>query len=58
MSNDGRAKLVRTLAEIDQQLAEAEDIAENEPEFRQSALDFIIEFQEAKRRVELQLRGE
>ena len=49
-----RNQLIRTLAEIDGLLAESEDIAANTHDDgeRQAALDFLIEFQETKQRVE------
>jgi hypothetical protein len=55
-----RHQLIRTLAEIDGILAESEDIAAHTDDDgeRQAALDFLIEFQEAKQRVERMLRGE
>jgi hypothetical protein len=54
---DHRAQLIRTLAEIDGILAESEDIAASTDDDgeRQAALDFLIEFQEAKQRVERML---
>ena len=57
--SDCRNELARILAYIDQALANAEAIAADpEDELRESALDFLIEFQEARRNVEAKLRGE
>ena len=55
-----RNELASCLAEIDQCLAKAKDAIADPIDGgeRQSALDFLIEFQETKRRVEVQLRGE
>jgi hypothetical protein len=54
-----RNELARSLAYIDQALAKAEAIAADaEDEDRQSALDFLIEFQAAKRAVEAELSKE
>jgi hypothetical protein len=53
-----RNELAHVLADIDRLLAESEDIAadpEDDGE-RQAALDFLIEFQETKQRVERLLR--
>jgi hypothetical protein len=53
-----RNELARVLADIDQCLAKAEAIAADpEDELHESALDFLIEFQEARRNVEAELRG-
>ena len=60
MPETRRNELARALANIDQCLGNAEAIAadpEDDRE-RQSALDFLIEFQEARRNVEVELRGE
>jgi hypothetical protein len=52
-------ELARVLADIDQCLARAERIAADpEHEDHEAALDFLIEFQEARRAVEVKLRGE
>jgi hypothetical protein len=54
-----RNELARCLANIDQCLAKAEAIAADpEDELHDSALDFLIEFQEARRNVEARLRSE
>jgi hypothetical protein len=54
-----RNELARVLADIDQCLAKAEAIAADpEDELHESALDFLIEFQEARLAVEAKLRGE
>ena len=59
MPDTKRNQLARSLAEIDQCLAEAEAIAADpEDELRDSALDFLIEFQEVRRNVEAELRAE
>jgi hypothetical protein len=52
-----RNELARVLADIDGILAESEDIAPNTDDDgeRQAALDFLIEFQETKQRVERML---
>ena len=52
-----RNELARVLADIDQCLSKAEAIAADpEDELHESALDFLIEFQEARRNVEAKLR--
>jgi hypothetical protein len=57
--SDCRNKLTRNLAEIDQLLAEAEDIAAGpEDDDRDEALELLIEFQLWKRVVEVELTGE
>jgi hypothetical protein len=59
MPDNKRNDLARVLADIDQCLAKAEAIAADpEDELHDSALDFLIEFQEARRAVEVKLRGE
>ncbi len=55
---DRRNELTRILAEIDRLLAEAEDLAEHEPEDRDLALNLLIEFQERKGEVEAKLKDE
>jgi hypothetical protein len=54
-----RTQLIRILADIDGLLAESEYIAATTDDDgeRQAALDFLIEFQEAKRSLEPILRG-
>src|SRR4051812_31782842 len=55
---DARNDLARVLADIDQCLARAERIAADpEHEDHEAALDFLIEFQEARRAVEAKMRG-
>jgi hypothetical protein len=51
--------LARTLAAIDQLLAEAESLAElpEASKYRDTVLDTLIEFQEIKGSVEAELRG-
>jgi hypothetical protein len=56
--SDNRNDLARVLADIDRLLAEAEDIAERDPEGRERALELLIEFQDRKRAVEAKMRGE
>jgi hypothetical protein len=57
--SDRRNYLARNLAEIDQLLAEAEDIATDpEDEDRDGALELLIEFQLWKQVVEVELNGE
>jgi len=57
--SDPFSELARVLADIDQCLAKAEAIAANpEDEDHDAALDFLIEFQEARRAVEVKLRDE
>jgi hypothetical protein len=56
MPDTHRTELARCLADIDQCLAKADDPYDDGE--RQSALDFLIEFQEARRKVESKLRGE
>jgi hypothetical protein len=59
MDADKRTRPARSLAELDQLLAEAEEIALDPTDGeRDSALDFWIEFQETRRDVETRLRGE
>jgi hypothetical protein len=59
MPDTRRNELAGSLAYIDQALANAEAIAADaEDEDRQSTLDFLIEFQAAKRAVEVELKGE
>jgi hypothetical protein len=59
MPESDRNRLIRVLAHFDQLLAESEAIAaDTEDECQQSAIDFMIEFQDARRRVEAKLRGE
>jgi hypothetical protein len=59
MPDTRRNELARCLANIDRCLAKAEAIAADpEDELRESALDFLIEFQEARQNVETELRGE
>jgi hypothetical protein len=59
MPDTRRNELARCLADIDQCLAKAEAIAaEPEDDLHESALDFLIEFQEARQAVEVELRGE
>jgi hypothetical protein len=56
---DRHAELVRSLAYIDQALANAEEgAADPDDECQQSALDFLIEFQAARRNVDAELRGD
>jgi hypothetical protein len=56
MLPDRRNELARCLANIDQALANAEAIAaDTEDELHESALEFLIEFQEARRNVEAEL---
>jgi hypothetical protein len=57
---DGRAHLARSLAAIDQLLAEAESLAELPDTYglRETVLDTLIEFQELRRDVEAKLGGE
>jgi hypothetical protein len=58
MPDTKRNELARVLADIDQCLAKAEAIAADpEDECQQSALDFLIEFQEARRNVEAKLES-
>jgi hypothetical protein len=58
MSDTRHTQLIRLLAYTDQALANAEDIAsDREDELRESALDFLIEFQESRRNVEAELRN-
>ena len=58
MSNH-RTELARSLAEIDQLLAEAEDIVEDpQDDDRDGALNLLIEFQEWRRSVEAEMRAE
>jgi hypothetical protein len=53
-----RNELARLLADIDGCLANAERIAADpEHEDHDAALDFLIEFQEARQAVEVKLRG-
>jgi hypothetical protein len=52
-----RNELARILAEIDGLLVQAEEIAAEDPEDRDRALELLIEFQETKRYVEAKLRG-
>ena len=59
MPDTRRNELARCLAYIDQALANAEDTAADPTdELHESALDFLIEFQEARRDVEAKLRDE
>jgi hypothetical protein len=59
MPDNDRNELARVLADIDQCLAKAEAIAADpEDELHESALDFLIEFQEARRNVEAKLKSE
>jgi hypothetical protein len=59
MPDPKRNELARVLADIDHCLAKAEAIAADpEDELHESALDFLIEFQDARRNVEAKLRGE
>jgi hypothetical protein len=53
-------ELARCLADIDQCLAKAEAMAADPHEDgeRQSALEFLIKFQESRRAVEVKLRRE
>jgi hypothetical protein len=55
-----RNELARCLADIDQCLAKAEDMTANPADDgeRQAALEFLIEFQDAKRRGEAELSCE
>jgi hypothetical protein len=54
-----RNELARILADLDRCLANAERIAAAPAdEDHDSALDFLIEFQEVRQRVEAKLRGE
>jgi hypothetical protein len=56
---DTRNELARCLADIDQCLAKAEAIAADyEDELHDAALDFLIEFQAARRALERELRGD
>lgn len=59
MPDTRRNELARALADIDQLLAAAEGLAEDSETDgdRQSALDFLIEFQEARRNVEAKLKS-
>jgi hypothetical protein len=53
-----RNELVRILADLDQTLAKAEEIAASPyDECRQSAIDFLIEFEPVRRKVEGELKG-
>jgi hypothetical protein len=53
-----RNELARILADLDRCLANAERIAADpDDEDHDSALDFLIEFQEVRQRVEATLRG-
>jgi hypothetical protein len=57
--SDRRNKLARSLAEIDQLLAEAEEIAEDpQDDDRDGALHLLIEFQAMKHVVEAELKDE
>jgi hypothetical protein len=57
MPDTRRNELARCLADIDQCLAKAEAIAADpEDELHDSALDFLIEFQDVTRNVEAKLR--
>ena len=57
--SDPFSELARVLADIDQCLAKAEAIAADpEDEDHDSALDFLLEFQDARRDVEVELRLE
>jgi hypothetical protein len=59
MPDPKRNELARILADIDRCLAKAEAIAADpEHEDHDAALDFLIEFQEARRAVEMAMRGE
>ncbi len=59
MPDTQRNDLARVLADIDQCLAKAERIAADpEHEDHESALAFLIEFQEARRNVEAKLNSE
>ncbi len=59
MPDTRRNELARCLADIDQCLAKVEAIAADpEDELHDSALDFLIEFREARPAVEEKLRGE
>jgi hypothetical protein len=53
-----RKKLVRLLASIDQELSLAEEMAteSHDDADRQSALELMLEFQDAKRDVEAELK--
>jgi hypothetical protein len=56
MPDTRRHELARCLADIDQCLAKAEAIAADpEDELHDSALDFLIEFQEVRRAVEAEI---
>ena len=58
MPDPRRNELARILADIDRLLAEAEDIAAEDSEDRNRALELLIEFQDRKRAVEAKLRGD
>jgi hypothetical protein len=60
MPTPNRNELVRCLADIDRCLAQAEAMADDPVDDgeRQSALDFLIEFHDARRQVEAKLRKE
>lgn len=59
MPDTRRKALTRSLAEIDRLLAEAEDIVEDpRDDDRDGALELLIEFQETRRNVEVELTRE
>ena len=59
MPDTRRNELALVLADIDQFLPKAEAIAaEHQDELHKSALDFLIEFQAARRAVEAELRSD